>query len=225
MVQNENRIFLRFDPVDSEQPAAEVLTQPVMAHPLPSGLEWIKTAQSNQPKYSGEKIKLDFYDTDIKNVFRILRSVSGLNFAVDKDVQGKVTMSLEKPVPWDQLLDLVLKMNGLGKKMEGDVVRVATVKTLQQEEKDAQEAIASRKKALEQKKSLETPCHRIHSHQLFRCPDRYPSSYRFTVDSGTRFYFCGSAQQYGYCDGYTGKSGSDSGNDLPFGHGDASDHD
>ncbi|MDT8379533.1 MAG: type IV pilus secretin PilQ [Desulfotignum sp.] len=153
--QNENRIFLRFDPVGSEQPAAEVLTQPAMAHPLPSGLEWIKTAQTNQPKYSGEKIKLDFYDTDIKNVFRILRSVSGLNFAVDKDVQGKVTMSLEKPVPWDQLLDLVLKMNGLGKKMEGDVVRVATVKTLRQEEKDAQEAIAARKKALEQKKSLE----------------------------------------------------------------------
>jgi type IV pilus secretin PilQ/predicted competence protein len=118
----------------------------------PADLESPDTAVS---KYIGEKIKLDFYDTDIKNVFRILRSVSGLNFAVDKDVQGKVTMTLEKPVPWDQVLDLVLKMNGLGKKMEGDVVRIATIQTLKQEEKDEQETIAARKKAREQKKSLE----------------------------------------------------------------------
>ncbi|MCA1794512.1 MAG: type IV pilus secretin PilQ [Desulfobacteraceae bacterium] len=117
--------------------------------------EWKSVLGQDQPRYTGEKIKLDFYDTDIKNVFRILRSVSGLNFAVDKDVQGKVTMTLEKPIPWDQVLDLVLKMNGLGKKMEGDVVRIATVQTLKQEDQDLQDAISARKKSLEQKKSLE----------------------------------------------------------------------
>jgi type IV pilus assembly protein PilQ len=123
--------------------------------PVLSSERGVDSRKTAPPEYSGEKIKLDFYDTDIKNVFRILRSVSGLNFAVDKDVQGKVTMTLEKPVPWDQVLDLVLKMNGLGKKMEGDVVRIATVQTLRQEEKDEQDAIAAKKKALEQKKSLE----------------------------------------------------------------------
>jgi type IV pilus assembly protein PilQ len=143
-VQDENRISIRFDPGNPMHPGGKKEAQ---ADP--------GSADTVSPKYSGEKIKLDFYDTDIKNVFRILRSVSGLNFAVDKDVQGKVTMTLEKPVPWDQVLDLVLKMNGLGKKMEGDVVRIATVQTLRQEEKDAQEAIAARKKALEQKRSLE----------------------------------------------------------------------
>lgn len=107
------------------------------------------------PVYTGEKIKLDFYDTDIKNVFRILRSVSQLNFAIDKDVQGKVTMSLEEAVPWDQVLDLVLKMNGLGKKMEGNVVRIATIATLQKEEQIVQDAIAARRKTIEDKKSLE----------------------------------------------------------------------
>jgi type IV pilus assembly protein PilQ len=107
------------------------------------------------PRYTGEKIKIDFYDTNIKNVFRILRSVSGLNFAIDKDVQGKVTMTLEHPVPWDQVLDLVLKMNGLGKKNEGNVIRIATVDTLQNEEKIIQETLAANKKALEQKESFE----------------------------------------------------------------------
>ncbi len=157
VVQEDNRISLRFDPAGPKNAGPDAgpdtaPVQPAAAQPGPPGLE---TAGTDEPGYSGEKIKLDFYDTDIKNVFRILRTVSGLNFAVDKDVQGKVTMTLDKPVPWDQVLDLVLKMNGLGKKMEGDVVRIATIQTLRQEETDEQEAIAARKKAMEQKKSLE----------------------------------------------------------------------
>jgi len=106
-------------------------------------------------KYTGEKIKLDFYETDIKNVFRILRSVGRLNFAIDKNVEGKVTLTLEDPVPWDQVLDLVLRMNNLGMKKEGNVIRIATLDTLRKEEKLFQEAIAARKKTLEQKKSYE----------------------------------------------------------------------
>jgi len=108
-----------------------------------------------EKKYTGEKIKLDFYETDIKNVFRILRSVGKLNFAIDKNVEGKVTLTLEDPVPWDQVLDLVLKMNNLGIKREGNVIRIATLDTLKKEEKLIQEAIAARKKSLEQKKSFE----------------------------------------------------------------------
>ena len=107
------------------------------------------------PVYTGEKIKLDFFDTDIKNVFRIFRSVSGLNFAVDDDVRGKVTLSLEEPVPWDQVMDLVLKMNGLGKIMEGNVIRISTLKTIAAEEKALQDTIAAKKRSIEQKESLE----------------------------------------------------------------------
>jgi type IV pilus assembly protein PilQ len=84
--------------------------------------------------YTGEKIALDFYETDIKNVFRILREVSGKNFAIDKDVTGKVTMTLDEPVPWDQVLDLVLRMNQLGMVQEGEIIRIATLETLKKED-------------------------------------------------------------------------------------------
>ena len=130
---------------------ASLKQAPVLQVPTEQKSETLFPGESS-PRYIGEKIKLDFYDTDIKNVFRILRSVSGLNFAIDKDVQGKVTMTLENPVPWDQVLDLVLKMNGLGKKNEGNVIRIATIATLQNEEKILQDAIASKKKSREQKK-------------------------------------------------------------------------
>ncbi len=108
-----------------------------------------------QTRYTGEKIALDFYETDIKNVFRILREVSGKNFAIDKDVTGKVTMTLDKPVPWDQVLDLVLRMNQLGLAREGDIMRIATLETLKKEDDLRTAKLEALKKAREDAKALE----------------------------------------------------------------------
>ena len=105
--------------------------------------------------YTGEKIALDFFETDIKNVFRILREISGKNFAIDKNVTGSVTMTLEKPVPWDQVLDLVLRMNGLGKSYEGDIIRIATLSKLTEEEKARQARIAAQEKSKQVVEALE----------------------------------------------------------------------
>ena len=150
---------------------------PAMAEALPSASEALKSpiAQSElklakrersleerlasaappDEKYTGEKIALDFYDTDIKNVFRIIREISGKNFAIDKNVTGKVTLTLDKPVPWDQVLELVLKMNQLGMTMEGDIVRIATLSSLTQEEKLKQAQLKATQQAENQKKKLE----------------------------------------------------------------------
>jgi len=106
-------------------------------------------------KFTGEKIALDFYETDIKNVFRILREVSGKNFAIDKDVSGKVTLSLEKPVPWDQVLDLVLRMNQLATVEEDDIIRVATIATITNERELKKSEVAAVQEAKQQEKALE----------------------------------------------------------------------
>jgi type IV pilus assembly protein PilQ len=84
-------------------------------------------------------------------VFRILGEISGQNFAIDKDVTGKVTLNFEQPVPWDQVLDLVLKMNQLGLKEEQGIYRIATQATLAREEKlESEKLEAERKKDEEQ---------------------------------------------------------------------------
>ena len=80
--------------------------------------------------------------------------VSGKNFAIDKDVSGKVTLSFDKPVPWDQVLDLVLRMNRLGMAFEGDIIRIATLKSLKEEEVERQEMLAAAQKLKEQKKAF-----------------------------------------------------------------------
>ena len=102
-------------------PAVKPAVQPAVTRSAPTAAapvtvhktSVVETGSGDQV-YTGEKIALDFYDTDIKNVFRILQEISGKNFAIDKNVTGKVTLALQKPVPWDQVLDLVLKMNQLG---------------------------------------------------------------------------------------------------------------
>ena len=112
--------------------------------------------RSDIPKvYSGERMGIDFFDTDIRNVFRLLADFSGQNFAIDKDVQGKVTLAFEKPVPWDQVLDLVLRMNQLDKIEEGGVIRIARLKTLEDEEKAKQQFFEAEKRAKEQSLELE----------------------------------------------------------------------
>ena len=105
-------------------------------------------------KFKGEKIALNFYETDIKNVFRILMDVSGKNFAIDKNVSGQVTLTFEKPVPWDQVLDLVLRMNSLGVAFEGDIVRIATLATLAKEKSERQAQFAAEQKLQDQKSAL-----------------------------------------------------------------------
>ncbi|MCK4822186.1 hypothetical protein KA005_40865, partial [bacterium] len=105
-------------------------------------------------KYVGEKIAVDFFRTNIKNVFRIIREVSGENFAIDKDVTGEVTMTLEKPIPWDQVLNLVLKMNKLGLVYEEGIIRVATLKTLTKEEEERKEKLAAKRDAENQEELI-----------------------------------------------------------------------
>jgi type IV pilus assembly protein PilQ len=107
-----------------------------------------------EKRYVGEKIAVDFFRTNIKNVFRIIREISGENFAIDKDVIGEVTLSLEKPIPWDQVLALVLKMNKLGLVYEEGIIRVATLKTLAQEEEERKEKLSAKREAENQEELI-----------------------------------------------------------------------
>ncbi len=109
----------------------------------------------NENVYTGEKIKLDFYETDIKNVFRILSSISNKNFAIDKDVTGNVTLTLDNPIPWDQVLDLVLSMNQLEKVEQGNVIRIATQTTLATEAEQQHAKFEAQQKAQDAQKALE----------------------------------------------------------------------
>jgi type IV pilus assembly protein PilQ len=101
--------------------------------------------------YTGQKISLDFKDADIKNVFRLLAEVSGLNIVVTDEVRKRVTVRLVD-VPWDQAMDLIVDTNGLGKEQIGNIVRISSASQLKSEK----DALVAAQKAQENLEPLQT---------------------------------------------------------------------
>jgi len=104
--------------------------------------------------YTGKKISLDFQDADIRHIFRILHEISGKNFVIGDDVKGKVTLKLDN-VPWDQVLDLITRMNKLGTVEDGNVVRIAPLATLEAEKKALEAKVEAEKTAIKVQEELE----------------------------------------------------------------------
>ncbi|MCL4490903.1 MAG: type IV pilus secretin PilQ [Nitrospirae bacterium] len=104
-----------------ERPAGSV-SQPVPAK------------KEDEPKGGSKLISLDFQDADIIPILRLLSDVSGYNIVIHPDVKGKITMKLIN-VPWEQALDIILKTFNLEKVIDGNVIRVATLKVFQDERK------------------------------------------------------------------------------------------
>jgi type IV pilus assembly protein PilQ len=101
-------------------------------------------------RYTGEPISVNLKDVDLRDFFRLIHEISGLNVVLDPQVKGTLTIVLDE-VPWDQALDIVLQNNGLDKQLHGNVLRIATLDTIKKEaetardvrkaENDAQEMI------------------------------------------------------------------------------------
>ncbi|HSC46042.1 MAG TPA: type IV pilus secretin PilQ [Candidatus Acidoferrum sp.] len=101
--------------------AATVATQGTTATPAPAG-----------GKYTGEPISVNLKDVDLRDFFRLIHEISGLNVVLDPAVKGSLTIVLDE-VPWDQALDIVLQNNGLDKQLNGNVLRIATRDTMRRE--------------------------------------------------------------------------------------------
>ncbi|GAB2677450.1 type IV pilus secretin PilQ family protein [Aliiglaciecola sp. 3_MG-2023] len=74
--------------------------------------------------YTGEPISLDFQDVPVRQVLQIIAQVNGFNLVTTDTVSGNVTISLSG-VPWDQALEMILKIKGLDKRLEGNILLIA----------------------------------------------------------------------------------------------------
>jgi type IV pilus secretin PilQ/predicted competence protein len=83
-------------------------------------------------RYTGEPFGMNFKDLDLKDFFRLIHEISGLNVVLDPSVKGSVTIVLDD-VPWDQALAIVLDNNGLACSLQGNVLRIATMETMKTE--------------------------------------------------------------------------------------------
>lgn len=103
---------------------------------------------SAEKKYTGDPISVNLKDVDLKDFFRLIHEISGLNVVLDPAVHGNVTLVLDE-VPWDQALDIVLRNNSLSKEIDGNVLRITTQDTLRHEADTKRDLARAQNEAIE----------------------------------------------------------------------------
>jgi type IV pilus assembly protein PilQ len=116
----------------SQSPSAGSAIQPAVNLAAEQKAQTAQQMSSPEPKYTGEPISVNLKDVDLKDFFRLIHEISGLNVVLDPNVKGTLTIVLDD-VPWDQALDIVLKNNDLARQLDGNILRIATVDTLKHE--------------------------------------------------------------------------------------------
>ncbi len=152
-VYSDNVLILAFDnPVFDEMQAEEeeILSEEELIEYEMVAEETLEES-GDVPKYVGEEISIDFQDTELIHVFRLIADMSGFNIVVSPEVKGRFSMKLTD-VPWDQALDVILRNYGLSKTIEGNILRIAPTAVLAKEE----EVIARARESLEKAGNLVT---------------------------------------------------------------------
>lgn len=93
-------------------------------------------------QYQGKAISLNFQDIPVRTVLQIIADYNGFNLVTSDSVTGNITLRLDG-TPWDQALDIVLKVRGLDKRMDGNILMVAPTDELA--EREAKELAARQK--------------------------------------------------------------------------------
>jgi len=78
-------------------------------------------------QFSGTPIDVDYQGANLRAVLRQLSEIGGINLVIDPSVPTNATVDLKlTQVPWDQVMDVILRSSGLTNQLEGTVLRVLT---------------------------------------------------------------------------------------------------
>lgn len=97
-----------------------------------------------------DKLSVNFQDIPVRQVLQKIADYNDFNLVVSDAVSGNLTLRV-KEVPWPQLLDIILRMKGLEKRMDGSVLLVATAAEIAQfrQQKLEQEKVTAELQPLE----------------------------------------------------------------------------
>jgi type IV pilus secretin PilQ/predicted competence protein len=126
----------------------EVPVEPARVPEIPVTPVRPTVLEAPEVRYTGEIISMKFKDADLRDVILYLGHFAGLNVVFDPEVRGTVTCDLQD-VPWDQALDIILRLNKMGKTIDGNVLRIAPIAVLTREDEE--------QRRLEESKELAGP--------------------------------------------------------------------
>jgi type IV pilus assembly protein PilQ len=81
-----------------------------------------KAAQKDT--FTGEKLSLNFQSIDVRQVLQVIADFTNFNVVTSDAVSGTVTLRVQN-VPWDQVLDIIMRSKGLAMRKNGNVLWIA----------------------------------------------------------------------------------------------------
>ena len=94
--------------------------------------------EATKVKEESKPISINFQDIPVRHVLQLIADYNDFNLVVADSVKGNLTLRLDG-VPWQQVLDIILKVKGLDKRVEGNVVLIAPKAELDAQEKQVLE--------------------------------------------------------------------------------------
>lgn len=92
------------------------------------------TKSKNALDADNKLMSINFQDIPVRNVLQLIADYNGFNLVVSDSVAGNLTLRLDG-VPWQQVLDIILQVKGLDKRVEGNVVLIAPKSELDEQQK------------------------------------------------------------------------------------------
>ncbi|MFG0874993.1 type IV pilus secretin PilQ [Aeromonas media] len=98
-----------------------------------------RIATTTAKQYQGKPISLNFQDIPVRTVLQIIADFNNLNLVTTDSVSGNITLRLDG-VPWEQALDIILKVRGLDKRLDNNILLVAPADEIAAREKQQLES-------------------------------------------------------------------------------------
>jgi type IV pilus assembly protein PilQ len=139
---------------------------------------------AGEMKFYGSPISIQVKDGDLRDVFNFISEESGLNLVLSDDVTGKISLKLRE-IPWDQALIVVMQSKQLGYLRQGNIVRIAPLKSIRAETDQTRDLIEAQK-SLQPVKVKIFPISYAQSKDLVNQVQQFLTDKRGKVQSDTR---------------------------------------
>ena len=113
---NENKAAAAKGKNDAETDAA-----------MTAGMEEAKEEPVKTPVLPTQNVTIEKMKAPVAVMLRTMARAAGKNIIINENVSGEVNMDI-KDAPWDQVFRAILKSHGLTYTIEGDIIRVISVK-------------------------------------------------------------------------------------------------
>lgn len=122
-------ITVDYEAVPWDRALDDILTASGLAWTLEGRVLWIHlpgNSPSGDRSFTGNAINLRLQDAKLADVLTNMAKVSGLRIDFDPAIETTVTVSL-RGVPWDQVLDLLVRISGCEYTYDGESITVFRV--------------------------------------------------------------------------------------------------